>query len=269
MFDDRLSDPPPSGERRPKRAMSFIVGLVVVNAAFFVIRPLTHGNPCTSWFTSPFDRGIALDLYGDKAAAVAAYTEDLKNNPRDAEALKNRGLDYASLGQLDLAVADLTQALDLHSNDWDVLNDRARVYLQKGAFDLAIADFSRAVTVAPQIWSTWQDRGDAYLAHGDLDAAIADYSHALAAGEQDHVGLAYYPRGIAYLRAGKFDLAKADFALYAAAYPLGTDAAKAGDCASQGSNTGDCALPYPKPSNPDADKLLDAGARALSGCAQD
>jgi cytochrome c-type biogenesis protein CcmH/NrfG len=269
MFDDRYSVPKTPGQGGRKRKISFIVGLLVVNASYFVIRPLMHGNPCTSWLSSGYDRGISLDLYGDRMAAVAAYSDDLKRNPQHAEALANRGYDYGGLGQFDLAVADLTEALKLQPHNWDVLTKRASVYLQQDKFDLAIADFTQAVQLQPDIWSNWQDRGDAYMAHGDLDAAIADYTRSLTADGKNAVDLGYYPRGIAYLRAGKFDLAKADFAAYAAAYPLSTEPARGLDCAAQRSNTGDCAIVYPTPPNPDTQRLLDAGARSLSGCQED
>jgi len=40
------------------------------------------------------------------AAATAAYAEYLQDHPDSAEALHNRGIDYAELDQLDSAAAD-------------------------------------------------------------------------------------------------------------------------------------------------------------------
>lgn len=264
MFDDDNARKP-SGKWGGKRIASIVLIVVVANVILFGIRLFTNqNNPCKSG--RPYDRGIALDLYGDKAGAIAAYTEDLKANPQHIEALKYRGYDYAALGQFDAAVADLSRALELQPRDWDLMDRRADVYLQFGQFDRAMADLTRAVHTAPDAWSTWYARGNASMAHGDLDAAIDDYTHSLAAGEHDRVDLAYYPRGIAYLRAGKFDLAKADFTTYAAAHAGATEAEKGRDCAAQGSNTGDCAIPYPPRSNPRVDQIFDAADRSLSGC---
>jgi tetratricopeptide (TPR) repeat protein len=266
MFDDEDARNKPSARWSRKRIISIIGTVVLANVVWFAIRPLIHeSNPCKS--ANAYDRGVALDLYGDRSAAIAAYTEDLKGRPEHVEALKNRGYDYAELGQLDAAAADLTLALKRQPHDWDLMNHRADVYLRLGQFDRAMADLSQAIKIAPDAWSTWYARGNAYLAHGDLDAAIDDYTHSLAAGE-NHVDLAYYPRGVAYLRAGKFDLAKADFTTYAAAHAGDSNAARGLDCAAQGSNTGDCAIPYPPPSNPMVDQLLDAAGRSLSGCEQ-
>jgi tetratricopeptide (TPR) repeat protein len=267
MFDNDFSGSKAPSKPSGRRTVSIILGLLLVNVAYFAIRPLVHdADPCQS--RNAYDRGIALDLYGDRAAAIAAYSEALKSNPQHVEALKNRGYDYAALGKFELAAADLSQALTLQPHDWYVLTRRADAYLKLGQFDRALADLTQAVQLAPDVWLTWQGRGEAYMAHGDLDAAIADYTHSLAAGEHNHVDTAYLPRGIAYLRAGKFDLAKVDFATYAAAHFNDAAAVKGRDCAAQGSNTGDCAIPYPTPSNPMIDQLLDAGARSLSGCKQ-
>lgn len=267
MFDDDNARAVPSERWGRKRTISIVLGLVVANAVVFAIRPLTfESNPCKS--ATPYDRAVALDLYGDRAAAVAAYTEDLKARPQHIEALKYRGYDYTKLDQFDAAAADLTLALELQPRDWDLMIHRADVYLRLGQFDRGMADLSRAVEIAPGAWSTWYERGNAYMAHGDLDAAIDDYTHSLAAGEQDHVDFAYYPRGIAYLRAGKFDLAQADFTAYAAAHAGASEAARGRDCAAQGSKTGNCAISYPTPSNPMTDQLLDAAGRSLSGCEQ-
>jgi tetratricopeptide (TPR) repeat protein len=267
MFDDDNARREPQAKWSGKRVISLILTVFLANAVFFTIRPLIHeSNPCKS--ANPYDRGIALDLYGDRSAAVAAYTEELKARPQNIEALKNRGYDYAELGQLDAAAADLTQALEFQPHDWYLMTRRADVYLKLGQFDRAMADLTKAVETAPDTSLTWDARGNAYLKHGDLDAAIDDYTHSLAAGRQNHVDFALYPRGVAYLRAGKFDLAKADFTAYVAAHNGDPDAARGRDCAEQGSNTGDCAIPYPPRPNPMIDKLLDAGSRSLSGCEQ-
>jgi Flp pilus assembly protein TadD len=267
MVDDENAGSEPAGQRNGKRTVLIALGLVLASAVFFAVRPPSHeSNPCKS--ANAYDRGVALDLYGDRSAAITAYTEDLKARPEHVEALKNRGYDYAELGQFDAAAADLTSALKLQPHNWDLMDHRADVYLKLGQFDRAMADLTQAVQTAPDAWSTWYARGNAYMAHGDLDAAIGDYTRSLAAGEQNHVDLAYYARGVAYLRAGKFDFAKADFTTYAAAHAGASDAVRGRDCAAQGSNIGDCAIPYPPPSNPMVDKLIDAAGRSLSECEQ-
>jgi tetratricopeptide (TPR) repeat protein len=264
MFNDRPAGGQTSGKWTAKRITSLVLGLIVVNAAGFLIRG--SGNSCTSWMTSAYDRAIALDLYGDKKGAVDAYSEDLKWHPKNVEALKGRGNAYADLGQYDLAVADFTRALQLEPRQWLIIEDRARVYEKLGKLDLAIADMTQAAQVAPDIWSNWKVRGDLYLEQGNLDAAIADYTRSLDVDSKVDEGL--YPRGIAYLRAGKFDLAKADFSAYADAHFNYASAVQGRDCAALGSNSGDCAIPYPPPPDPETDMLMRAAGRSLSGCDQ-
>jgi tetratricopeptide (TPR) repeat protein len=260
MFDDQPLNRPLANSRT-RRVLSILGVLVVVNVAAYL---LGGRDNCTSWLASYFDRGTALDLYGDKAGAAAAYSEDLKRNPDHVEALQNRGKAYAALRQYDLAIDDFGKSIQLQPKSWAAFGDRARVYLELGKFDAAIEDFTRAVQLFPD-WLTWEARGDAYLAQGDYDAAVADYTSSI---KLDPVppGSALFPRGVAYLRAGRFDLARDDFTTYAAACPDCTDRAEARDCAEQGSNIGKCAIPYPKPSNPMLDQILDAAGRSISGC---
>ena len=249
---------------RTRSAGSIVLGLVVANVLFFLFRP-SH-NACTSWMNSSYDRAIALDLYGDRKAAIEQYSAALKWEPQNVEALKNRGTDYAALGEFDLALADQTQALQFAPTDWSAFENRARVYQQLGKFDLAIADMTQAAKLQPEIWSNWMTRGDIYMAHGDLDSAIADYSRSLEVGGDNKVDVALYPRGVAYLRAGRYDLAAADFSTYAAAHFNDPASVTGHDCATAHNNTGDCAIAYPKPADPMTDKLLDAAGRSLSGC---
>jgi len=258
MFDNQSS-----AHSRPRRVLSILGVLVVVNIAVFLLR---SGDSCTSWIASYFDRATSLDLYGDKAGAVAAYSEDLKRNPDHAEALQSRGKAYAALGQYDLAIDDFGKSIQLQPKNWNAFGDRARVYLKLGKFDAAIEDFTRATQLFPD-WSTWKERGDAYLAHGDFDAAIADYTSSIKL-LPNLPGSALFLRGVAYLRSGRFDLARADFTTFAAACPDCADGAEGRDCAEQGSNTGKCAIPYPKPPNPMLDRLMDAAGKSLSGCGQ-
>jgi len=237
MFDNQSSD-----NSRTRRVLSILGILVVVNVAIFLFR---SGDSCTSWFASYFDRAISLDLYGDKAGAVAAYSEDLKRNPEHAEALQGRGNAYAALGQYDLAIDDFDKSIQLQPKNWNAFGDRGRIYLKLGKFDAAIEDLTRATQLFPD-WSTWKERGDAYLAQGDFAAAIADYTSSIKLLPSP-AGSALFPRGVAYLRSGRFDLARTDFVASAAECPDCADRAEARDCAEQGSNTGKCAIPYPKP----------------------
>jgi tetratricopeptide (TPR) repeat protein len=260
MFDDQPSNQPLANSRT-RRVFAILGVLVVVNVAAYLLGD--HDN-CTSWLASYFDRAISLDLYGDKAGAVAAYSEDLKRNPDHVEALQNRGNAYAALGQYDLAIDDFGKAIQLQPKSWGAFGDRARIYLKLGKFDAAIEDFTRAAELFPD-WSTWKDRGDAYLARGDFDAAITDYTSSIKLLPSP-AGSALFPRGVAYLRSGRFDLARADFTTFAAECPDCADRIAARDCAEQGSNTGKCAIPYPKPSNPMLDQILDAAGRSISGC---
>jgi regulator of sirC expression with transglutaminase-like and TPR domain len=266
MPGDQTSSQKPSGQWNLGKVALGFFGLVLFLLFQRMMPSDGKEDPCTSPSYNGYDRGIALDLYGDPARAAAAYGEYLKDHPDNVEALHNRGRDYDELGQSDNAVADLTRALQFAPKDTWVMMDRARVYQKRGQFDLAMADLNKAVELQPGNWTVWKARGDVSLARGDYAPAIADYTGSLDAGGADKVDLAYFSRGIAYLRSGQFDLARDDFTHYLDGHAGAADATKGRDCAVARSNSGDCALPYPTPSDPFVTRLVERGARELSGC---
>lgn len=62
---------------------------------------------------SDFNRGYALNMQKDHAAALRAYDEAIQRNPEFAEAYYNRGLTHLYLGETDQGIADLSKAGEL------------------------------------------------------------------------------------------------------------------------------------------------------------
>ena len=186
----------------------YLGGFVVV-ALLTVLRPfIFHSNLCQS--ADPHERGIALSVSGDKAGAIAAFSEYLKAHPGDAEALTDRGVEYVRLGQPDPAIADLTDALRRQPDDYTA--------------------------------AMW--RGDAYFLKRDYQDAIADYTRTM--DKPDLAPGLYYPRGLAYLDAGNYEAAAADFAKALPSDPDNVYIKTGADCAARKSNGGACgSLPLP------------------------
>jgi tetratricopeptide (TPR) repeat protein len=219
----------------PRKTSALInLGGPVIAALLWWINHAPHSdNACKSPFASPYERALALDLYGDKAGAIAAYSVHLNDHSDDRRALSGRGIAYLSLRQADPAIADLTAVLRLQPDDYAA--------------------------------ASW--RGDAYLAKGDYDDAIADYTRSMDRPPEALPG-PFYSRGLAYLHAGRYALAQADFVKEIALHPGGPGneyAAKGRECAAQGSHEGACGS-LPLDPNPAATHLLERGAREWSGC---
>ena len=80
--------------------------------------------------------------------SAADFTHALAVRP-DGATFRRRGLVRARLGATDDAVADFTEALRLNSRDTEALGNRGLAYAQKGEHEKAIADYTEALRVNP------------------------------------------------------------------------------------------------------------------------
>ena len=76
---------------------------------------------------------------------VQQYTQQIQNNPNDAEAYYNRGLAYRHLNQYERAITDYTKAIQLNPNLAAVYYNRGVAYENLGQYERAIQDFSQAI----------------------------------------------------------------------------------------------------------------------------
>ncbi|WP_276261128.1 hypothetical protein [Haloglomus litoreum] len=109
-------------------------------------------------------------------AAVADYTAALDADPEHAEALFNRGLARARLGDRAASSTDLERAADLgRAHPFFI---RGNAYAEADADEYAREDFTRAVDRTDTA-RAYFNRGNANRRLGDEDAAVADYEAAL------------------------------------------------------------------------------------------
>jgi len=89
---------------------------------------------------------IELDI----EAKIFECDEVISRNPRDASALRQRGLLRARLGKNDEALQDLDRTLKLAPEDAHAYGLRALVWARKGDRERALRDFDEAISLAPQ-----------------------------------------------------------------------------------------------------------------------
>jgi eukaryotic-like serine/threonine-protein kinase len=156
-------------------------------------------------------RGLSYDKLGQYDRAVADYSRAIDLDPKFADALYNRGVDYcARLGQPADAVADFSRAIDLDPKLTDAWNSRGAVYCDHlGQYDKAVADFSRAIDLDPKSANAWHNRGVAYDGLGRYDQSVADYSRAIDLDPK--LANAWNGRGVAYSNLSQYDQAVADY----------------------------------------------------------
>ncbi|WLB89247.1 tetratricopeptide repeat protein [Bradyrhizobium japonicum USDA 135] len=152
----------------------------------------------------------AIDrVKGDANPAIAAASEQIRRDPKDANAYYNRGNAYAARGDTDRAIADYTATIRLDPAYANAYYNRGNAYSNKGNTDRAIADYTEAVRLQPTNANAYFNRGNAYGNKGDTDRAIADYTETIRVDPT--YANAYVNRGLAHEKRGDFAKARADF----------------------------------------------------------
>jgi Tfp pilus assembly protein PilF len=137
--------------------------------------------------------------------AVDYFSERLKADAKDAEALDRRAWAWHEKGQHDRALADQNEAVRLAPMNKSFRSNRGETYLALGKFDQALADFNEAIRLAPKYAGTYLLRAVAHHALGDRSAALRDCEE--AARIDPTFGEAYNSAGLIYLQ--RRDYAKA------------------------------------------------------------
>jgi tetratricopeptide (TPR) repeat protein len=115
---------------------------------------------------------------GDLKGALKDYDQAIAQNPKDADALVNRGIAHAELGQHQAAIADNTRALALKSDLYLAYYNRANVQVQMKAYQAAIADYTKAIELKPDYAYAYANRSSAQLKGGNAQEAIRDLQKA-------------------------------------------------------------------------------------------
>ncbi len=153
-------------------------------------------------------RDAELSERGDHDQLIADCNAALRLDPRDALALRDRGLAYALKGDYDGAIADFADAIRLDPKLVAALGERAVAYRWKGDFDKAIADCSEAIRLGLKDAPTYRCRGVVYSLKRQYEKAVADFGDAIRLDPRD--AMAYRGRGVCYLLQGDNDRAIAD-----------------------------------------------------------
>jgi tetratricopeptide (TPR) repeat protein len=83
-------------------------------------------------------------VHADSVARIAACSELIQKNPRDASAHLNRGTAFQAKGEMDRALADYNKAVELRPNYAAAYETRGAAYAAKGDYVRAVADVTHA-----------------------------------------------------------------------------------------------------------------------------
>jgi len=138
--------------------------------------------------------GISHGVAGDLDAAIAAFNEAIKIDPKWAPAYQSRGHARSLQHKLSEAIEDYNQAIAIDPKYQDAFYDRGVAKAQNGDFDGALADFSRTLELDPKYTLAYYNRGHVKYFKGDLEGTLADLNQAILL-EPNH-NLSYFIRGL-------------------------------------------------------------------------
>lgn len=112
-------------------------------------------------------------------AALTAFNAAIATKS-SAAAYGLRGTVYYQKGDLEKAIADYSEAIRLDAQNGEALNNRAWTYYRTGRQEKALADADIAVRLLAKEAYVWDTRAHIHAKLGNRDAAIRDFRAALA-----------------------------------------------------------------------------------------
>lgn len=146
--------------------ISVILGIVVFLGIIFTGRSAEE---------SAADRGQTAYLAGDYAAALAAFSRALNDDPQNSDLHIMRGLSLMSLEAYDEAQRDFEQALALSDDD----DTDPRLYVQLGYIALEQGTYDQAIRYLTQAHARGVDDARLYLARAQAHYQMQAYQAAL------------------------------------------------------------------------------------------
>ncbi|OVE77674.1 hypothetical protein BVX98_02110 [bacterium F11] len=125
-------------------------------------------------------QGIAHQMEGEYAAAVAQFDKAIEMNPGYVEAYNNRGVNRFKLGDVDEAEADFSKVIEMDPNHFDGLYNRAFLYKKTERLDKALQDFSKAREISPNEPQAYYMLADTHFFMNDFDRALECINQAIS-----------------------------------------------------------------------------------------
>ena len=132
-----------------------------------------------------FNRARGHTANGALDSAIDDYNSAINNNPKNALALRNRGVLWYRKSDFDRALADFTKIIALDAKSPVGFSYRAMALIEKGEYDRAVADLNQSIRLDPKNAETFRFRGMAFFRKSDLARALVDYDQAIKLNPKD------------------------------------------------------------------------------------
>lgn len=172
---------------------------------------------CTRLLSNPkfnkdsvlFNRARGHAANEDLDSAKDDYTAALNHNPKNVNALRNRGVIWVRKNEFDRALADFRQIVTIDRNNPIGHSYHGYVLMEKGELDRAISDFNTAIKLDGKNAEHYKHRARAFRRKHDLNRALADFDQAIKLSPND--GTLYNDRAEIWIDKGEYDRAIADY----------------------------------------------------------
>lgn len=168
-------------------------------------------------------RGELRSAAGRELEALEDFSRAIERNPKRWQAIHNRAVSHAMLGNFTQAMADFDRTIKLRPQYPNAYFNRAELRREAGQLPLAIGDYDRALELNPLDLAALVGRGQTRMRLDQLDTALADCQAVLDVNPADPAALTL--RGDVQRRKGNFRQAANDYQaaidadpLFAAAY---------------------------------------------------
>ncbi|OCR00445.1 serine/threonine protein kinase [Oscillatoriales cyanobacterium USR001] len=141
--------------------------------------------------------------------AIQDYTQAIQLDPNNIKAYYNRGLAYIDIADIRSAVQDFTQVIRLNPTDGDAYYKRALGYYELKDYKTAIEDYTQSIRLNPNDANSYINRGLARSAAGDKQGAMSDFTQAIEL--EPKKATVYYSRGRARFNLADYKGAMEDF----------------------------------------------------------
>ncbi|MEM7726108.1 MAG: tetratricopeptide repeat protein [Cyanobacteria bacterium P01_A01_bin.45] len=165
-------------------------------------------NP-TSESTSLFKEGHNSYKQGNLKAALLAFDEAIRLNPKFIRAYIFRGIIHTQIQEYESAIKDYTQAITLDPKEAFAYGGRGIAWNGLKDYKNAIADFTQAIKINPQVAQFYKYRGTAHTKLQDYHRAVNDFTQAI--NIKPRYTEAYLERGNIYYKLNNQKKAIADY----------------------------------------------------------
>jgi tetratricopeptide (TPR) repeat protein len=128
------------------------------------------------------NRGVAHGVLGDRAQAVADFTEAVRLDPGYPEAYSNRGDAHGAVGRYAEALADYKRVTELVPDHPWAYYSRALIYDLMGDWEKSVGEYDQALRLSPDQGFMYALRGSAHQNRGAHERAVADWVRSVELG---------------------------------------------------------------------------------------